>query len=74
MCGAVILKNSSYISTTEEKGTDLFVWFQQALSFDKSNWKGLASQIQFDEAKAVVTKNSYKEKRGVIYLFGSCGG
>ncbi|MEO8641314.1 hemagglutinin repeat-containing protein [Pseudomonas sp.] len=33
-------------------------WFQQALGFDKSNWEGLASQIQFNEAKAVVTKTT----------------
>lgn len=31
-------------------------WFQQARGFDKSNWEGLASQIKFDETKAVVTK------------------
>ncbi|WP_416148450.1 DUF637 domain-containing protein [Pseudomonas sp. KU26590] len=31
-------------------------WFQQALGFDQNNWEGLASQIQFNEAKAVVTK------------------
>lgn len=33
-------------------------WFQQALGFDKSNWQGLASQIRFDETKAVATKMS----------------
>lgn len=33
-------------------------WFQQALGFDKSNWEGLASQIKFDETKAVVTKTT----------------
>jgi len=38
-------------------------WFQQALGFDKSNWEGLASQIQFDETKAVVTKFMLSVKR-----------
>jgi filamentous hemagglutinin len=33
-------------------------WIQQALGFDKANWQGLASQIKFDEAKAVITKTT----------------
>ena len=32
------------------------VWFDQALGFNKENWQNLASQLKFDQTKAVQTK------------------
>ncbi|MEB0137389.1 hypothetical protein QN362_18830, partial [Actimicrobium sp. CCC2.4] len=31
-------------------------WFQQALGFNRNNWKDLAAQLKFDENTAVLTK------------------
>ncbi|WP_411859856.1 DUF6883 domain-containing protein [Cupriavidus pauculus] len=33
-------------------------WFSQALGFDRSNWRDLASQLRFDPATAVATKTT----------------
>ena len=46
------------LDATHPQNQNKAVWFQQALGFDKSNWEGLASQIRFNEAKAVATKTS----------------
>ncbi len=34
------------------------VWFQQALGFDRGNWKELASQIKFNESQATLQKTT----------------
>jgi filamentous hemagglutinin len=46
------------LDATHAQNQTKATWFQQALGFDKGNWEGLASQIKFDEAKAVVTKTT----------------
>jgi hypothetical protein len=34
------------------------IWFQEALGFDKHKWEDLATQLYFDESKAVVTRTT----------------
>jgi hypothetical protein len=34
------------------------VWFQKALGFDRNNWQDLASQLHFDESKAIFQKTT----------------
>ena len=44
------------LDATHPQNKKKATWFEQALGFNKSNWQQLASQITFDESKAVATK------------------